>query len=111
LEELDRTNSIITNYLKVAKPEQFQLSNVALHKVIKDCVQLMRPLASYSNVTIDFESNGSFYVRADEHYLKQATMNVIKNAIESISFQGTVKIEIHADYYHNTAVLKVEDTG
>jgi two-component system sporulation sensor kinase B len=111
LEELDRTNSIITNYLKVSKPEQFQLSNVPLHKVIQDCVLLMRPLASYSNVVIDYEDTDPFYVQGDEHYLKQAIMNVVKNAIESIPGQGIVKIRTLADYYQNTVEVSIEDNG
>ncbi|PWW28835.1 two-component system sporulation sensor kinase B [Cytobacillus oceanisediminis] len=111
LEELDRTNSIITNYLKVSKPEQFQLSNVPLHKVIQDCVLLMRPLASYSNVVIDYEDTDPFYVHGDEHYLKQAIMNVVKNAIESIPEQGIVKIRTLADFYQNTVEVSIEDNG
>lgn len=111
LEELDRTNSIITNYLKVAKPGQIEISNVPLHHVIRDCVLLLRPLASYSNVVIDYSNNLPFYVVGDEHHLKQALMNVIKNAIESISEQGTVKICTEANYYDHTVAVKIEDNG
>lgn len=111
LEELDRTNSIITNYLKVSKPEQFHHSNVPLNEVIQDCVLLMRPFASYSNVVIDYDEKGPYYVQGDEHYLKQAIMNVIKNAIESIPEQGVVKILTHADFFKNTVEVNIVDDG
>ncbi|MBT2687646.1 ATP-binding protein [Bacillus sp. ISL-47] len=111
LEELDRTNSIITNYLKVSKPEKFHLSNVPMHEVIQDCVLLMRPLASYSNVVIDYDDSGPFYVQGDEHHLKQAIMNVIKNAIESIPEQGYVKIRTLPDYFKSAVEVKIEDNG
>ncbi|WP_442598868.1 ATP-binding protein [Neobacillus sp. D3-1R] len=111
LEELDRTNSIITNYLKVAKPEPFQVVNVRLDEIINDCVQLLRPLASYYNVTIEIEHTAPYYIRGDEQHLKQAFMNVIKNGIESIKGQGTVLISLQADYFKNTVEIKIKDNG
>jgi two-component system, sporulation sensor kinase B len=111
LEELDRTNSIITNYLKVAKPEEFQLTTVPLHQVISDCVQLMRPFASYSNVSIEIDNLEPIYVRGDEQHLKQAIMNVIKNGIESIDDQGLIKIGMAEDSYKNIVELTISDNG
>ncbi|KON89881.1 sporulation kinase [Sporosarcina globispora] len=111
IEELDRTNSIITNYLKASKPEQFHLANVPLHGVIQDCVMLMRPLASYSNVVIEYGNKGPFYVRGDEHHLKQAIMNVIKNGIESVPEKGKIQIVTSADYFHNTVEITIADNG
>ncbi|MEH7304933.1 ATP-binding protein [Neobacillus drentensis] len=111
MEELDRTNSIITNYLKVAKPEPFQIATVSINNVIHDCVQLMRPLAAYSNVIIDFENKEPLYVYGDEPHLKQAIMNVIKNGIESISIQGTIKIDLNADHFNNTVEIRIKDNG
>jgi two-component system, sporulation sensor kinase B len=111
MEELDRTNSIITNYLKVAKPEPFQLAIISINDVMSDCVQLMRPLASYSNVIIDYENIEPFYVNGDEAHLKQAIMNVIKNGIESISNQGTIKIDLNADPFKNTVEISIKDNG
>lgn len=111
IEELDRTNSIITNYLKVSKPEQFHLANVPLHDVIQDCVLLMRPLASYSNVVIEYADKGPFYVQGDEHHLKQAIMNVIKNGIESVPEKGRIQIFTAADYFHNSIEITIADNG
>lgn len=111
IEELDRTNSIITNYLKVSKPEQFHQANVPLHEVIQDCVLLMRPLASYSNVVIEYGNKGPFYVRGDEDHLKQAIMNVIKNGIESVQEKGRISIDTSADYFLNTVKLTIADNG
>jgi two-component system, sporulation sensor kinase B len=111
LEELDRTNSIITNYLKVAKPEEFQLTTMPLHRVISDCVQLMRPFASYSNVSIEIDNLKPIYVRGDEQHLKQAIMNVIKNGIESVDDQGLIKIGMTKDPIKNMVELTISDNG
>jgi two-component system, sporulation sensor kinase B len=111
LEELDRTNKIITDYLKIAKPEQFNLTTMNLEKVIRDCVELLRPLANYINTGIQFEEGDRHYVRGDEHHLKQAIMNVIKNAIESTEKDGLIKMTIQPNQLANTVALKVSDNG
>jgi two-component system, sporulation sensor kinase B len=111
LEELDRTNSIITNYLKVAKPEEFQLTTVPLHQVISDCVQLMRPFASYSNVSIEIDNLEPIYVRGDEQHLKQAIMNILKNGIEACDGQGTITLDLNDDSLKNAVILKITDDG
>jgi two-component system sporulation sensor kinase B len=111
LEELDRTNSIITNYLKVAKPEKFQLTTVPLHQVTSDCVQLMRPFASYSNVSIEIDNLKPIYVRGDEQHLKQAIMNILKNGIEACDGQGTIKLDLNEDSFKNAVILKFTDDG
>lgn len=111
LEELDRTNSIITNYLNVSKPEKYHLSDIPIHEVIHDCVQLMRPFASYSNVTIEFDTVEPKYIRGDDQHLKQAIMNIIKNGIESIDHQGTIKITVDTDTYNNVVEIIIKDNG
>lgn len=111
LEELDRTNSIITNYLKVAKPEEFQLTTVPLHQVISDCVQLMRPFASYSNVSIEINNLKPTYVRGDEQHLKQAIMNILKNGIEACDDHGTIKLDMNEDSFNHAVILKITDDG
>ncbi len=111
LDELDRTNKIITNYLNVAKPEKFQLSIINLNNIIFDSVELLRPLASYSNTTISFKEEKSYFIKGDEQYLKQALMNVIKNGIESIHEQGQINIELQPDTSKNLIHIIVTDTG
>lgn len=111
MEELDRTNNIITNYLKVSKPEPFQLTVISLDNVIHDCVQLMRPFAAYSDVSLTYKNKQPYYIYGDEHHLKQAIMNVIKNGIESISHQGIVTITLNADHSKNMVEITVKDTG
>ncbi|UII57744.1 ATP-binding protein [Cytobacillus spongiae] len=111
LEELDRTNKIITNYLQVAKPEQFHLSDIEITRVIHDCVELLRPLASYSDTTIEFSFENEHFVYGDEHHLKQAIMNVLKNGIESISDKGHIRVKVRSDYLNDLVQITVEDNG
>ncbi|MEG9296840.1 ATP-binding protein [Mangrovibacillus sp. Mu-81] len=111
LEELDRTNKIITDYLSVAKPGKFQLSDLNVEEVMQDCVALLRPFASYSGVSITYSETGRHWITGDEQYLKQAIMNVIKNGIESIENKGTVDIVIKSIPSSNMLEILITDNG
>lgn len=94
LDELDRTNKIITNYLTVARPTNFTLSYIDVNKALQDSVELLRPFGSYRNVSIDLQLEGEHYIYSDEQHLKQALMNIIKNGIEAVEEEqgGYLKI-------------------
>ncbi|MFC0270694.1 ATP-binding protein [Metabacillus herbersteinensis] len=111
LEELDRTNKIITDYLKLAKPNQYELSKINIDKVLKDSIELMRPFGSYSNVTIEFHSEEMTYVKGDIQHLKQSLLNIIKNAIEAMEHGGVVKITKKVNAFNSTVTLKISDQG
>ncbi|MGM0750598.1 MAG: ATP-binding protein [Bacillota bacterium] len=111
LNELDRTNKIITDYLSVARPSEFQLSTLNLEMVVQDCVDLLRPFASYSNTSILFHQNDTYYIKGDEHHMKQAIMNVIKNGIESIEDHGEINISLKEDSSRDDVLMTISDTG
>ncbi|QOR68357.1 two-component sensor histidine kinase [Cytobacillus suaedae] len=111
IEELDRTNKIITNYLKLTKPSDSEFSKVEIDTVIKDSIELLRPLGMYDNVTILYQGSGNHYVYADEHHLKQALLNVIKNGIEAIEDGGYVKVTKRPGDDKNTVAIEIEDNG
>ncbi|MGD6956783.1 ATP-binding protein [Rossellomorea aquimaris] len=111
LNELDRTNKIITDYLSVARPSEFQLSTLNLERVLQDCVDLLRPFASYSNTSILFNQDGTHYIKGDEHHMKQAIMNVIKNGIESIEEHGEITLFLKEDFSRDSVVINISDTG
>ncbi|WP_343031484.1 ATP-binding protein [Metabacillus lacus] len=111
LEELDRTNKIITSYLTLSKPNEQQLSKISIDKTLMDSIELMKPLGLYSRVELQYEGIDKNDVYGDEQHLKQALMNVIKNAIESIEYEGNVVITKKPDYFNEVVVLTIEDNG
>ncbi|MCR8850317.1 ATP-binding protein [Rossellomorea sp. SC111] len=111
LNELDRTNKIITDYLSVAKPSGFQLSRLNIEHIIGECVDLLIPFASYSNTTIVFHRTGTHHIKGDADHLKQAIMNVIKNGIESIENQGKISITLKEDPLSRSIHISISDNG
>ncbi|WP_264191385.1 ATP-binding protein [Metabacillus litoralis] len=111
LDELDRTNMIITNYLKLAKPEKFELTSVDIDKLLSDSIDLLRPLGTFSNVTLNYEGRENCYVKGDAQHIKQSLINIIKNAIESIHGNGIVKANLYVDKQRKIAKIIIKDTG
>ncbi|MGM0873388.1 MAG: ATP-binding protein [Bacillota bacterium] len=111
LDELDRTNNIITNYLKLAKPEAFELTKLNIDIILNDSIELLRPLGTFSNVAIEYESGNACYIKGDDQHMKQSLLNIIKNAIESIEDRGVVQISKFIDYTAGIVKIKIKDNG
>jgi two-component system sporulation sensor kinase B len=111
LEELDRTNKIITNYLTLARPGTVELEVIDLDDLLYDSIDLLRPLASYQDVSLSYSSEGMHYVFVDKNYLKQSILNLIKNGIEAIDHSGYVKITKRNGDKKRTVQIVIEDNG
>ena len=111
LEELDRTNEIITEYLTLAKPAQFQLQKINVDDILHTSVHLLSPLGAMMNVSLQLYTEGKNEVYGDAHYLKQALLNVIKNGIEAIEYGGVVTIHKTVDEKEKEVIITIRDTG
>jgi two-component system sporulation sensor kinase B len=110
IEELDRTNKIITDYLSMVKPEEPKLESIKLEKVLSDVVSLTAPYGHIYNVDVEGSKIGPYVVNVDEQKLKQGLINIIKNGIEAIDESGN----IHLYTYKATKksiTIAIEDNG
>jgi len=99
LNEVRNLSSMVTAFLSFARPQPLQMEDVSLNELIEDCA---KELAS-TNLVID--SGGPIVVRADERMLRQALMNLLRNAAEADHRSESVFVKL-AD---NT--IEVRDTG
>jgi two-component system, sporulation sensor kinase B len=110
IEELDRTNKIITDYLSMVKPDDPKLERIKLEKVLKDVVSLTSPYGSIHNVEVTLSKIGNYLVFIDDPKLKQGLINIIKNGIEAIDTTGTIHIyKFKVTKRHIT--IAIEDNG
>lgn len=95
--EINRIELILSELLMLAKPQvsHFQQKNVTL--LIQDVVSLLIPQANMNNVMIitEFDSD-EVIVNCEENQLKQAFINFIKNAIDSMPAGGKVVIQMES---------------
>ncbi|MFD0828370.1 ATP-binding protein [Neobacillus sp. M.A.Huq-85] len=110
LSELGRAESIINDYLNFAKPKFEKLEKFQLADVLSEVVMLLDPLAVKQGVTLKSEFNQTaFSLFTDRNQLKQALVNLIKNAIEATPEGG--KVAIQFKYDHQNAIILITDTG
>ncbi|MGD7008725.1 ATP-binding protein [Metabacillus sp. 84] len=109
LSELDRAESIISSYLNFAKPQLEIVETFELSNFLKDVRQLLNPLALKKGVTLTCQAETKIILETDRNQLRQAMINLIKNAIEATPESGSVAILLSVE--GEKAEITVADTG
>jgi two-component system sensor histidine kinase HydH len=108
--ELQRLDSIVERFLKLAGPSALELESVEIPRIVTHVCDLLRPEASRRQVEIvaTFEPDLPA-IRADSVRLTQVLLNVIINGLQAISGGG--RVAISAARAGENLVLRVQDTG
>ena len=77
--------------------------------VVKECLMLVMPMANAKNVKIVFETSDTYFVYADRVRIKQATLNILSNAVKYNIDGGTVTL--YFETINDHLRLNVKDTG
>jgi signal transduction histidine kinase len=77
LNEVRNLSEMVNAFLNFARPQPLQMEDVSLSELVQECA------AELPNVNIVIESTDSIVVRADERMLRQALMNLLRNAAEA----------------------------
>ncbi|WP_238392550.1 PAS domain-containing sensor histidine kinase [Paenibacillus antri] len=110
LEELDRAERIITDYLTFAKPALEQAEPLELNAELRRIVQVILPFASMENIAVEvLPSAEELFVRGEGNRLHQALINVMKNGIEATPAGGRLTIRLLR--VDGRPVLIIEDSG
>jgi two-component system sporulation sensor kinase B len=111
LEELDRAQQIITDYLMLAKPEPETIERININKEIHYISNILNSYANLSNTQIKnllFEENPPM-ITGDRSKLRQALINICKNAIEGMPNGGFLEIKV--DKLNENVIILISDTG
>lgn len=110
LDEIERVNTIVEDFMVLAKPKAVELEEKNVVPVIKNVVSLLEFEARKKNVRLMFNCNQEIIqIECDENRLKQVFLNFIKNGIEAMPNGGDlhVKTVIH----ENNVQISIQDTG
>ena len=116
LQEVRNLSAMVTAFLNFARPQPLKLSDTALSEVMEDCAQELR--AFYEERRIALITEGDFpQVRADVPVLRQALLNLLRNAAEAIgeeqtercvTVRGTIPTDATGKEWANVEII---DTG
>jgi len=109
IDELDRANSIITDYLSLAKDKTVDLKPLSLNCVIEKLYPLIQADALVSDKDVIMDLLDTEVLLLDEKEICQLILNLARNGLEAMSDGGKLTIRTFMD--GEEAVLVVEDEG
>jgi signal transduction histidine kinase len=143
LQEVRNLSEMTTSFLNFARPQPLQLEDVSLDELIQECARELSPLFESLRVDLTIEVPSSLEspptytapvsqrsssptvkegaptpleLRADTRMLRQALLNIIRNAAEAIPQQQsnrrvTIRTSIETDQAHQWVTISIQDTG
>jgi len=109
IEELDRANSIITEFLSLVKNKEIELKLVNLNTIIKNLLPLIEADAIKSDKYIKAELGIIADLLMDEREIRQIILNLVRNGLDAMLPSGYITIKTFTD--NEDIVLAVQDQG
>jgi signal transduction histidine kinase len=109
ISELDRANSIITEFLSLAKNKAIYLESKNLNDILISLYPLMQADGTLTNTYIELEMQKIPVLFVDEKEIRQLVLNLVRNGLEAMSPGGLIKISTYSE--ENEVVLAVKDNG
>jgi two-component system sporulation sensor kinase B len=111
LDELNRAELIITDYLSIAKPDPEMIENITINDEINYLSNVLMTYANFNNIEINaiLSEDLELHIIGDKYKFRQALINVGKNGIEAMPNGGV--LEIKAKKLDKNIVISISDTG
>lgn len=109
VEEVDSVETIIGEFLNLAKPHTTKQEKCNLSHVLRSVYMLACGRAEYNSVDVFFDVAEDCMVLGDGIQLKQAFLNLCANAIEATPKGG--RLTISAACAEDKVVVKIKDNG
>jgi two-component system sensor histidine kinase HydH len=112
VEETNRLNAKISEFLDFARPRDPNLQPCELKKVLDRSIELLDPEIErlHIAVTRDYEGDGKTQA-ADLGLLHQAFLNILLNAIQAMPEGGTLNVSVAAGPNGQGTEIQFQDSG
>jgi len=109
IEELDRANSIICEFLSLAKNKRVDFKPCSLNEVLHNIKPLLESeaLLRGHNLIMNMEKTPIFLMDTNE--IRQLIINLFKNGLEAMKHAGTITIKTYMQGHK--ACLEINDEG
>ena len=112
ISELDRANSIITEYLSLAKNKQLNLSLLNLNTIIEKILPLIESDISLKGLLVHTELNiGLPDLPLDPQEMRQMILNFVRNGMEAMKVGGQLTIGTYGNEEEVTLFITDEGHG
>jgi two-component system, sporulation sensor kinase E len=108
--EVNRLDSIVTQFLRAIRPSRPQLHPQSLNTLIEEAVRFFTPEIQDRDIVVEQELRSDLpLLQLDRDQMKQAFYNVIKNSLEATKRHGT--LHIRTDMDDTNVIVSFVDTG
>ncbi|WP_088105610.1 EAL domain-containing protein [Halalkalibacter urbisdiaboli] len=110
LPEFNRVEGIIKEFLSLAKPQEIQLKEVSISRLLREVETLLESEAHLRNVQFSSTIEPNLpRIMCDKNQMKQVVINIVKNSIEAMTDGGLITFDVKAENEH--LLIKVIDNG
>lgn len=109
IDELDRANAIISEFLSLAKNKAIHLEPLNLNVIIKSLEPLIQADATISNKILRLELTDIPDILADAKEIRQLVLNLARNGLEAMSAGSALTIKTFQD--ESEVILAIQDEG
>src|SRR6266404_5967681 len=126
LQEVRNLSEMTTAFLNFARPQALQLEEISLNELMQECARELLPLFVERKVEFILsvgdpitgltEGRRSIEIRADSRMLRQAFLNLMRNAVEAIPDTTTnrrvaIAMNLEREADNLWATISIQDTG
>ena len=109
IDELDRANAIISEYLSLARDRTVDMTAGNLETVVQAILPLLQADALRLGSVVRTNLQGTLPVLMNQKEIRQCIINLVRNGLEAVPSGGVVKISTYLE--GDRAVLQVADNG
>jgi len=108
--EINRLDSIITQFLRAIRPTRPQLRPENINTIVEEAVRFFALEIKDRDIVVEQELRSDLpLLELDRDQMKQAFYNVIKNSFEAMKSRGILRIRTDLDESH--VIVRFTDTG
>ncbi len=108
--EVNRLDSIITQFLRAIRPTRPQLKPENINSIVEEAVRFLAPEIKDRDIVVEQELRSDLpLLELDRDQMKQAFYNVIKNSFEAMKSRGILRIRSDMDDSH--VIVRFTDSG
>lgn len=109
IEEIDRANSLLANFLNLARNNVPRRESVDMVKVLNSSLALIKGDLINKNIILHTDIDSNCSCVGDPYQLRQAFLNLLRNACEAMSQGGRLKVT--GAHKEDKVVIEISDTG
>lgn len=109
VKEVDRLTEITEEYLRFARLPRPRLEREDLRAIVESLLAFLKPELDGRGVAVEVALPELPAVFADEHQLRQALLNLLRNATEAMDAGG--RLSVAATVEDGRVALRIADTG